>query len=627
MSVTTESRTELPRSRLRALLAWVPAAVLVATFLELVFLLIFAATDGYDVARNGEVLRVALTFAAVFAMFVLPRLVLERSPRLELAATALGLFVFSFFNVAKQLTGGAFDYGFVHDSAKECLTPLGWHILASSVGWGGLALLVGLPAAGALVVAMFPRVPWAGGARNRVFSAVAAFVLLVLLPARRVGTHESVTEFVTSALRFHAELGAAGALIGGERYPYVHAFRPSDRARSIAAPPGSARPHVILLFMESWGGLFVDRVRADGRRYTPIFDAHRREGLSYEHFYGNSMQSSRGHFATLCSLVPVFRGKEFTDFEGTRLHCLPEVLREVGYRTLFYSATAEPNFENSSAFFARIGVERAEFQRIDAKTPDPDFWGTGVQDDAFYKRFFRRLDDALDASSTTPLFAIAANASHHYPFREGPSHVPEPHESTQQRRDFVASLAAADAWLAVFFEELERRPALRDAIVVLVGDHGFPASEHGIHFNQLGSYEEAFRTGFLLRWRGHVAPELVRDTAASQLDLAPTIADLLQLGHRTHFQGRSLVSGEPPRAQPMVQPYDGVRLVAVQFPWKLVRHEAAEQELLYDLARDPNEEHNLLGRGAPPPELAELRKTILWIHANQALMRENRIWP
>ena len=90
--------------------------------------------------------------------------------------------------------------------------------------------------------------------------------------------------------------------------------------------------------------------------------------------------------------------------------------------------------------------------------------------------------------------------------RQEPEARPRTRLPTKYRRNYVASLSAADAWLATFFDELERRPAFRDSIVVLVGDHSFPADEHGIHFNGLGSYEEAFHTGFALRWKGHVQP-------------------------------------------------------------------------------------------------------------------------
>jgi phosphoglycerol transferase MdoB-like AlkP superfamily enzyme len=301
---------------------------------------------------------------------------------------------------------------------------------------------------------------------------------------------------------------------------------------------------VILLFLESWSGRYAGALRPDGQPFTPIFDEQRRKGLSYDRFYGNSVQSSRGHFASLCSLVPMVRGRDFIDIPGTRLHCLPEVLRSTGYRTSFHSASDEPDFDSARVWLSRVGFDDVRFAPDRNVTTDAAMWGVGIQDDVFYTRVFADLDEKVAREPGVPQFVVLANASHHYPFDKSPGHVPDPGYPTKYARNFVASLRQADAWLATFYAELERRPALRESIVVVVGDHSFPADEHGIHFSGLGSFEEAFRTAFTLRWTGHVPPELVTDRAASQIDLAPTVVDLLQIRARTHFTGSSLVAGE-----------------------------------------------------------------------------------
>jgi arylsulfatase A-like enzyme len=607
---------------------WVPPSVWLAVVLQALFLVVDALTDSFDVARTGEAVRVALTFANAVAIFALLHLALRRAAARVATAAVLTFFVVA--NVCRQATMGAFDYGFVHDHAKDILTPLGRHLVVSELEPARVGLIALALAMGAVVVFKLPWRPWPGSRGARAAAVSACLGVLVGLPAANVFTHEAVTGFVVSMLHFHWETKAADLVAHGTRYPYVHELVTSPRA--LAARTGLAadapRPHVIVLFLESWNGLFAGARRADGRPYTPVLDAHARDGLTIPRFYGNSIHSSRGHFATLCSLPPMYRGKEFTDLPATRLRCLPEMLRDAGWSTLFYSATSEPEFEGSQAFFLRIGFGEATFQDGTRRGHDPEFWGVGLEDDAFYRAFFATLDERLAREPGKPVFAAAANASHHYPFREDPAHVPDPDEATRYRRDYVGSLARSDAWLATFFDELDRRPALKGALVVVVGDHSFPADEHGIHFNMVGAYEEAFRTSALVRWPGHVEPGVLSDRAASQLDLAPTIADLLGLRGPAHFVGRSLFAdADVDAAVPMVQPYDGVHLVAVRWPFKLVRHEAAAQEHLYDLARDPREEHDLVGSTAHARELAALRRAVVRIHANQALLRENRIWP
>jgi arylsulfatase A-like enzyme len=614
----------------------VPTGVIVACVLETVFLVVFAATDGYDVARSGEALRVVVTYVTTGALFALVHLAVGARRRLALGVTFGALLLFIAVNVARQASMGSFDYGFVFDHAGDVTTPLGWHILVEQLGAPALAMLAVLPPASLLALIARPSRPPRHGRRLRICAVAALGAFLALVPLARIGTHEALTGFAASAIRFYAEERVAEAAVQAKPYPYVHDEAPTPRGLALAGATAGApspRPHVIVLFLESVNGLFVDRARErDGRHYMPVFDAHLATGLTVTHFYGSSVHSSRGHFATLCSLVPMYRGKEFTDLPATRFHCLPEVLRDAGYQTLFYSATGEPHFEGSDAFFARIGFSEVEFQE-DLRGKDPTFWGVGLQDDVFYRRFFSVLDGELARSPGKPIFAVAANASNHYPFREGPAHEADPAEPTSYRRDYVGSLAESDAWLATFFDELEKRPALEDALVVLVSDHSFPADEHGIHFNMIGAYEEAFRAAFLLRWPGHVpAGAKIADRAASQVDVAPTIADLLGLRFRSHFAGRSLFSDAPPEPVAMVQPYDGVHLVAVKLPYKLVVQESAEQEHLYDLSKDPREEHDLLPEAERGPAerkaaLAALRQAVARIRANQALLRENRVWP
>ena len=385
---------------------------------------------------------------------------------------------------------------------------------------------------------------------------------------------------------------------------------------------------MIVLFLESWSGIYTDRSGVDGQPFTPVYNARRREGLTFEHFYASSIQSSRGRFATLCSLIPLYRGKEPKQLANNALHCLPHVLADAGYRTMITSASDEPDFEDSTTFFGHLGFADVRFENPAGRGNDPAVWGVGLQDDAYYRKFFRQIDEQLAADPAAPVFAVGINASHHYPFDANPRQVPSASGTTKRARNYLGSLHAADAWLSTFFDELDRRPALQDAIVVLVGDHSFPADEHGIHFNGLGAHEESFRTAFSLRWPGHISPNVAAGRAASQIDIAPTIADLLQLGGRSHFVGRSLVADDdvgPPA--PMVQPYDGVRLAAVLYPFKLEVHERARQEHLYDLSRDPDEKHDLLGAPGLHHETALLRQSIERIRMSQAVLHAGRIWP
>jgi arylsulfatase A-like enzyme len=610
----------------RELLACVPTSFWVASVVQTVFLVALYATDGYDAARSGEGLRLALTYATLAALFGLVHVVAGSRSRLAGVTTFVVFAAFVLVNFARFETTGAFDYGFVHENVRELATPFGRRLVTAQVKPLEILAFLVVPLASGLVFLRWRAREWPWSRRARVLTAVGCAAVVLGVPAAGLTTHESLTVFTTSAYRFHAVSSRADAAIGTAPFPLVHEFVPSQEARDAAGPTGK-RPHVIVLFLESWSAIYEGRIGPDGVPYTPVFDARRREALTFEHFYASSIQSSRGRFATMCSLIPLHRGKEFRDLADAPLHCLPHVLRDAGYTTLISSASDEPEFERSNVFFGQLGFEDIRFEDPAARGRDPNVWGAGLRDDVFYKKFFASLDDKLAAAPDAPLFAVAINASNHYPFDKNTLQVPGP-GATKYARNYVASLRAADAWLVTFYEELERRESLRDALVVLIGDHSFPADEHGVHFNGRGANEESFRTGFALRWPGHVAPKVVTDSTASQLDLGPTVADLLQIRHQSHFVGRSLMVHDGGRtAVPMVQPYDGVRLVAVRFPFKLEVHDAADQEHLYDLSLDPDEQHDRIDDPALAKEAAQLRSTIEDIRRSQAILRARRIWP
>ena len=104
---------------------------------------------------------------------------------------------------------------------------------------------------------------------------------------------------------------------------------------------------------------------------------------------------------------------------------------------------------------------------------------------------------------------------------------------------YDAEVAAADRALRRLFRQLRRRGFLRDAVVVIVSDHGEEFREHDMlgHGNTL--YESAVRVPFLVDAPG-VAEGSVVEESVSLLDVAPTLLELVGGAPESSFEGRSL---------------------------------------------------------------------------------------
>jgi arylsulfatase A-like enzyme len=82
-------------------------------------------------------------------------------------------------------------------------------------------------------------------------------------------------------------------------------------------------------------------------------------------------------------------------------------------------------------------------------------------------------------------------------------------------------------------------------------------------------------------------------TIGSHVDLMPTLAHLLELPPAPSWEGRSLFeAGRPPRAY-FYAANDDYLLGVREANWKYIYNVTRGRDELYDLARDPREQHNL----------------------------------
>ncbi len=150
-----------------------------------------------------------------------------------------------------------------------------------------------------------------------------------------------------------------------------------------------------------------------------------------------------------------------------------------------------------------------------------------------------------------------------------------------------------------------------------MGDHGF---DH----NELGYYDESFRIPFALLW-SKLEPRRITDPAG-QIDIAPTLLDLLGIPMGTHhFQGRSILS-DPPQPVLFVQPYNGTWLGLVDGPKRYLKRERTGEELVFDLDSDPGENEDL-SDATPKAQLDAWRQAVDTLWLTQHLMRNDQVLP
>ncbi|MCG3181381.1 MAG: Phosphoglycerol transferase I [Phycisphaerae bacterium] len=639
----TRSSTVMMRLTLRRLarlkLVHLSFCTLLVLIVQAAFMAVFILDPRFTDIRAMSPLRlvgwILTNFVVVILYFQIVGLLLMRLPWALRVVNCISVILFAGLFAYHYHRATQLDYSMLRNNGSEIFYSESLRMIFDHVQPVGLWAVYGGLLAGVFYLALGTRLmrhwPRPAYYLPTLIVSTAIWAGVVALP---VSADNDVTFFLRSTIDC--------VLLDGDlpdvpqRYPYVR-----QAADDIPlADQNPDRPHVFIILMESFNAQWAYATDDRQREYTPNFNAFARRSFSVRHFYGNSMQTSRGQLATLASIIPSMYRKFSERYYANHLHALPAILASRGYQTNFFQGYAKLNFDNTLPFIKALGFQEIHAMNeefgIHPDRPRPDVWGWGVQDDTLYRNFFTWLDgqhDAAVAAGRDPrYFSVISTITNHMMFCDIPPDQQYLYPGAEDTRLRMANSAyLCDKYLGEFFAQFKSRPWLANSIIVITADHSYPAGNHRGNFhNEWGFYEETFHTPLAISWPGHLDPRCIQDVAYSQLDIAPTILDLMKIREPNHFLGRSMLAGDaaPPRPVPLVQPYEPMYLCAVEWPYKYVRQiNRGGAELLFDLDADPMERHNLFEAHRDSDLVARLRSAVRGIRLNQRLIQENRIWP
>lgn len=439
--------------------------------------------------------------------------------------------------------------------------------------------------------------------------------ILVLLPIEAM---DPLMNFIRSGYFYYRDQQSLNVQLTPNHYPLIRS-KPNTSAKTAPAPKPQ---HVFLIVVESLNADVIHNISSNGRPLTPFLNQLQERSISFSTFYGNSIQTAKGHFALLFSTIPSLKGKTFVKYPNLSIDSVASVLKSNGYQTIAFSAHENPNFDNASSFLTQRGYD--DYLTVKPFLAPDDAkhrlrWG--VKDAIFYKRFFEYFDSV---SKKGPGFFTLFTIANHFPFNsmsaEDRPIYPEP-SSIQEH--YANSIALVDDGIRVFFEALEKRQLLDNSLVIITADHAFPMGLHGNYHLEAGYHEDSFRIPCFISWPTQLSPRVSRQ-AGSQMDIGPTILDALGIAlPSTHFGGESLLSDAPQHPIFLVQPY-AKHFSVVRFPYKYRFFAKTEQEFVYDLTNDPLEQTSII-HTLSDHQLTQFRQDLKRMYWSQAAIENNQV--
>ena len=293
------------------------------------------------------------------------------------------------------------------------------------------------------------------------------------------------------------------------------------------------RPNIVILIVESLGREYIgafneEKNIKDYVSYTPFLDSLSKESLIFPNTFANGRQSIHGMSSVLAGIPSLKDAFTSSPYSNQKIQSIVSVANELGYETSFYHGA--PNGSMGFQGFANILGFKDYFGKTEYNN-DNDFDGIwAIWDEPFLQYFAKNV-----GKSNKPFMATVFTASSHHPFK-----IPVQYEG-KFKKGFVEMhepIQYADYALKKYFETARKQPWYENTIFVITGDH-----TNKIYYPE---YAKAMN--------GYAVPIIFYSpnpkynlkgknmTYAQQIDIYPTLADIIGYNKPLRSWGRSLVS-------------------------------------------------------------------------------------
>ena len=306
------------------------------------------------------------------------------------------------------------------------------------------------------------------------------------------------------------------------------------------------KPNLVLIILESVAAKdtgLQKHISTKGTDVTPFLNSLIPRSVVFSPFFSNADYTAGAETAIFCSVHDSLRysiphGSILRDLTNTKLFCLPEILRGVGYSTsFFHSYTA--TFDNKHIFFPLNGVQEV----IDRD--HPVFKGLKrvsfglISDEKVFLYGVKFLNQ-----TRKPFFSSFLTVNNHTPFVMNDRSKKKTFSKKKRYNDYLNTVKQTDDALRKFFEAAEKQDWYNNTIFIITSDNGILLANEDIKEMRWEYFFKMWhQVPFLIHspsQRFGLKPRLVHLRSASHVDVTPTILDILGMKLTNPFAGESL---------------------------------------------------------------------------------------
>jgi len=298
----------------------------------------------------------------------------------------------------------------------------------------------------------------------------------------------------------------------------------------------ASRPNVMIIILESmareyWGSMNKGTDIPGFKSYTPFLDSLSGNSLIFTNAYANGRQSIHAMSSILAG-IPSFQAA-FTSspYARQKIQSLVSICDSLGYQTSFFHGAADGSMGFQG--FGNILGYRHYYGRTEYNN-EADFDGIwGIWDEPFFQYVGKTL-----GTQKQPFMATLFTLSSHDPFQ-----IPEKYKTrfTGGPLAIDKCVQYSDNALREFFNYAKTQPWYANTIFVITADHTSQTyyPEYSKEINRFAVPILFFSPNKTYNLEG------VRTDLAQQMDIYPTLVDLIGYNKPFRSWGRSLVGNLP----------------------------------------------------------------------------------
>ncbi|HLP56938.1 MAG TPA: LTA synthase family protein [Fluviicola sp.] len=290
------------------------------------------------------------------------------------------------------------------------------------------------------------------------------------------------------------------------------------------------KTNVMVIMLESFGNEWVGAFN-DTTSYTPFLDSLIGESWVFEYGFSNGKKSIEA-VPSIVSSLPTLMDNPYisSPYANNAIETLPGILKKHGYSTAFYHGATNGSMRFNS-FAKQAGFEKyfGRFEYNNDKHSDKTW---GILDEYFNPWTAKQL-----TKQKAPFFATLFTLSSHHPY-----YVP-PHWKGKLRNGpepICRSIHYGDVSLKKFFEQAKKEPWYNNTLFVLVADHT-PSTSSSFYSKRTQMYR--IPIVFFHPQQGKL-PKKREKVIFQQIDIMPTVLDLVNINTRYYSFGQSYFSGK-----------------------------------------------------------------------------------